>query len=78
MTSEQFKACVRESNSLIKPLGTWLEGQTSDPLRHHSEPPPVGSERREFPLKLPSNTTVLELMEWSHRQTIDPDETPKP
>lgn len=25
--------------------------------------------------KLPSRTTVLELMEWSHQQTIDPTET---
>ncbi len=23
---------------------------------------------------LPSKTTVMELMEWSHKQTLDPDE----
>lgn len=26
--------------------------------------------------KLPSNTTVMELMQWSHRQTLNP-ETPR-
>jgi hypothetical protein len=24
--------------------------------------------------KLPSNTTLMELMKWSHRQTIEPEE----
>jgi hypothetical protein len=24
-------------------------------------------------LKLPSNTSVMELVEWSHRQTIEPE-----
>lgn len=26
--------------------------------------------------KLFSNTTIMELMQWSHRQTIEPDEEP--
>lgn len=26
-------------------------------------------------MKLPSNTTALELMQWSHKQTESPDET---
>ena len=28
--------------------------------------------------KLPSNTTILELMKWSHAQTINPDQTKSP
>jgi len=28
--------------------------------------------------KLPSNSTILELMDWSYRQTIEPSEDRKP
>lgn len=40
-----------------------LDELAGDFLRHH-------------PGKHLSNTTLLELMDWSHKQTIEPDETP--
>lgn len=51
-----------------KRLHQALDELVADFIMHHRWAP--GMDRP----KLPSNTRVLELMQWSHQQTVDPDE----
>ena len=65
MTREEHIARHQELHKALDEL-------VADYLRHH--PPKFTADNVKDHPKLPSNTTLLELMEWSHQQTIDPAE----